>query len=193
MFAQEKNIATEKLPYDRKEEILFDGKRYKKYNHYLNIGPSFFNSSLRKVSQQGIGIDYHFNIKREYFQAGIAISGNKLLENNQTQLRLGYGYRKETGKYNLAFFGGPTIFTGVYGVQDTSGLYRPEFYQGIGAYFSAQLATKLVYDIGFGAELFSEINYKQGVIGIKLFVFFSGAYRGLKKNFNPHVRSENKK
>ncbi len=75
---------------------------------------------------------------------------------------------------------------------DTANTFRPEFYQGVGVYAAAQAATKLVYDIGIGAELFVELNYKQNVIGIKLFLFFSGAYRGVKKNYNPHVRSENK-
>jgi len=142
--------------------------------------------------QQGVGLDFHFHIRREYFQLGIAISGNKILENNQTQARLGYGYRKESARYNVAFFGGPTFFYGVVGVPDTANTFKPEFYQGVGVYASAQAATKLVYDIGIGAELFAELSYKQNVIGIKLFLFFSGAYKGVKKNYNPHVRSENK-
>lgn len=179
--------------YDRKEEILFDGKRYRKFNNYLTIGGSFFNSNLRSDAQRGVCLDFHFHIRREYFQTGIAISGNKFLENNQTQLRFGYGYRKETGKYNLALFGGPTLFYGVYGITDTAGTSRPEFYQGIGGYISAQATRKIAYDIGVGAELFADFNYKQAAAGIKLFLFFSGAYRGVKKNYNPHVKSENKK
>jgi hypothetical protein len=159
----------------------------------LTIGGSFFNSSLRSVGQQGVALDFHFHIRRQYFQTGLAISGNKFLENNQTQARFGYGYRKETAKYNLAFFGGTTFFTGVYGVADTAGTYRPEFYQGIGIYGCAQVATKVAYDLGIGAEIFAELNYKQSVIGIKILLFFSGAYRGVKKNYNPNVRSENKK
>lgn len=105
---------------------------------------------------------------------------------------MGYGYRKESARYNVAFFGGPTFFYGVVGVPDTANTFKPEFYQGVGVYAAAQAATKLVYDIGIGAELFAELNYKQNVVGIKLFLFFSGAYKGVKKNYNPHVRSENK-
>jgi hypothetical protein len=139
-----------------------------------------------------VGLDFHFHIRRQYFQAGLAISGNQFLENNQTQIRLGYGYRKETAKYNLAFFGGPTLFYGVHGIPDTAGTFKPEFYQGVGVYGCAQAVKKLAYDMGIGAELFAELNYKQNVVGIKFLLFFSGAYRGLKKNYNPNVRSENK-
>jgi hypothetical protein len=192
-FAQEPILIPGMPAYFRKEEIIHNGKRYRKYNDYLTIGGSFFNSSLRTAGQQGVGLDFHFHIRRQYFQTGIAISGNKFLENNHSQLRFGYGYRKENANYNLAFFGGPTFFTGVYGVPDTAGTYRPEFYQGIGAYVCAQGVKKLAYDIGIGAEVFAEINYKQSVVGIKLLLFFSGAYRGVKRNYNPNVRSESKK
>lgn len=106
---------------------------------------------------------------------------------------MGYGYRKETTKYNFAAFGGPTFFYGVIGVPDSVNTYRPEFYSGAGFYACAQIATKLVYDIGIGAELFGDISYKQRMVGVRFFLFFSGAYRGVKRNFNPHVRSENKK
>lgn len=186
-------IPSDKPPYDGKEEILYDGKRYRKYNNYLTLGGSFFTSSLRAETQQGVGIDFHFHIKRQYFQAGFGISGNKILENNHSQFKFGYGYRKETAKYNFAAFAGPTFFYGVYGVLDTSNTYKPEFYRGVGGYGCVQIATKLVYDIGVGAELFGELNHKQGVIGVRLFMFFSGAYRGIKRNYNPHVKSENKK
>ncbi len=143
--------------------------------------------------QQGLGIDFHFHIRRQYFQAGFGISGDKLLENNHAQFKVGYGYRKETAKYNFAAFAGPTFFTGVHGVLDTGNVYVPAFYQGAGGYVCVQIATKLVYDIGIGAELFSEFNYKQSLVGVRFFLFFSGAYRGVKRNYNPNVRSENKK
>lgn len=143
--------------------------------------------------QHGVGVDFHWHIRRQYFQTGIAISGNEILGNNKSQIRLGYGYRKETAKYNIGFFGGTTLFYGVYGVPDTANTFHPEFFQGVGLYASAQATTKLLYDIGIGAELFAEWNYKERIIGFKFFLFFSGAYKGLKKNYNTHVRSENKK
>ena len=76
---------------------------------------------------------------------------------------------------------------------DTANTYKPEFYQGVGGYACVQIATKLVYDIGVGAELFGEFNYKQSLAGVRFFLFFSGAYRGVKRNYNPHVRPVQKK
>lgn len=69
----------------------------------------------------------------------------------------------------------------------------PTFYQGVGLYGCVQAVTKFTYDIGFGGEVFGEISQKQSIIGIRLIAFFSGAYRGPKRNFNPNVRAENSK
>lgn len=179
-------LPPEKPIYDRKEEIIFDGKRYRIHNNYFTIGVGVLESSIRDQSQKTIGADYQFHIKRQQFQVGAMMSGDDLFGNNNTQVHLGYGYRIEKNTSNLAFFGGPTYFTGVEGVVGSPA----NFYDGFGAYLSAQAVYKLKYDIGIGLELFGEISYKQGMGGLKIIVFFSGSYRGLKKNYNPNVRSE---
>lgn len=178
------------LPYFRKEEIIHQGKLYRRYNNYLTAGAGFSYSGLRKKSQNNIGIDFHFHIKRQYFKAGMLMSGNEFLSNNNLVFHLGYGYRKETSKINFHAFIGPSYFTGVYGVQDTSGFFNPVFYEGIGAYISCGIVKKITYDIGLGIEGFSEINKFQIHSGIKFILFFSGSYRGLKRNINPNVRKK---
>jgi hypothetical protein len=177
-----------KPPYFRKEEILADGKRYRKYNNYLTAGPGYLSSSIRKTVQKAVGIDFQFHIRREHFQIGVLMSGEEFLSNNNIQLKLGYGYRREKRASNLAAFIGPTYFTGVEG---TPGVTAASFYNGFGAYACLQAIAKFTYDIGFGLEAFAEISYKQSMAGIKAVFFFSGAYRGLKRNYNPNVRSEN--
>ena len=67
------------------------------------------------------------------------------------------------------------------------------FCSSMGVYFSAQAVTKFTYDIGFGVELSGEYSPQQSSLGIKFILFFSGSYRGPKKNYNPHVRAENKR
>jgi hypothetical protein len=67
------------------------------------------------------------------------------------------------------------------------------YYDGWGLYLSAQAVKKLMYDIGIGIEAFGEVSEYQNSAGIKFILFFSGAYMGPKKNYNPHVRSENSK
>lgn len=119
------------------------------------------------------------------------MSGEEFLGNNNVQGHFGYGLRKETTKINLAAFAGVTYFTGVIGRKDSLGNSIPQYYSGNGLYMSAQAVTKLTYDIGIGIEVFGEISKWQNLAGFKVMMFFSGAYRGLKKNYNPHVRAEN--
>ncbi len=160
------------------------------------MGGGYLISNLRDDAQRNIGFDFHFHIRRQYFQAGAFMSGTNFGSNNNLQFHGGYGLRRERNKNNLAIFGGVSYYTGVYAVPDTSqgpDGTAPFYYQGAGAYFSAQAVTKLTYDIGIGVEFFGELSKKQNVLGFKFILFFSGAYRGRKNNFNPHVHSENKK
>lgn len=197
---------------------MYDGKRYRIHNNYLTFGGGFVGTTLRDASQKGAGADFNFRIKRKYFQLGVGMSGEAFLSNNNVQMHLGYGIRKETIKTNLAAFAGVSYNYGVIPVLDTAGTI-PLYYNGAGIYVSAQAITKFSYDIGIGLELFGEFVPKQtlymksqkskpttfnrtylgnipenyGVVGIRVILYFSGAYRGLKQKYNPHVRSENKK
>lgn len=182
-------IPKEKPPYDRKEEIIHDGKRYRIHNNYFTMGGGVIESSLRDQSQKTLGVDYQFHIRRQQFQVGGIISGVEFFSNNNTQLHAGYGYRIEKNTSNFSAYVGPTYFTGVAGVSPDP----PDFYDGFGLYFSVQAVYKIKYDIGLGLELIGDVSYKQKMIGIKLIAFFSGSYRGLKRNYNKNVRSENSK
>jgi len=186
-FAQE-TPASKKMPdFYRKEEIIYDNKRYRIHNCYLSLGPGFLQTSIRKEVQRTIAMDFQFPIRRQHFQIGLQMSGESFGSNNNIQAHFCYGLRKEKTRNNLAAYAGPSIYTGV----QTGSLGEAVFYQGIGFYGCVQAVTKLAYDIGVGAELFGDISFKQQMVGLKFIVFFSGAYRGAKKNFNPHVRAEN--
>lgn len=189
LFAQEKPVLKPSgMPlYDRKEEIIYDGKRYRIHNSYLCVGAGFLQSTIRSDLQKTIGIDFHFPIRRQHFQVGIMMSGEEFGSNNNVQGHVCYGIRREKSKNNLAGFIGPSFYTGV----ESDALGNAKFYEGVGAYLSFQAVTKFTYDIGVGAEVFVDVSVKQSIVGLKLIAFFSGAYRGVKKNFNPHVRSEN--
>ncbi len=173
--------------YFRKEEIIYDGKLYRKHNNYLTFGPGYSGSTIRSDLQKDIGIDFNFHVRRIYFQTGVNMSGNQFLSNNNVNIVLGIGLRKENNKNNFAIYAGPTYYTGVIGIEDSLGI-RPQFYSGIGVYVAAQAIIKLTYDIGFGIQPYATLNTKQTQAGIKAILFFSGAYRGPKKNYNPNVR-----
>lgn len=186
--AQEQPVVKPEKPYyDRKEEIIYDGKRYRIHNSYLSLGGGFLQSSIRSTLQKTLGADFQFPIRRMHFQVGAMMSGEGFSSNNHIQGHVCYGFRRERTKNNLALFFGPSYATGVEG--DASG--APRFYQGLGGYVAVQAISKFTYDIGLGVELFGDISQRQSIAGLKLIVFFSGAYRGPKRNFNPNVRSEN--
>lgn len=187
MAQEQKTADTIVYPYFRKEEIIFEGKRYRIHNNYLTLGAGFGASSIRDQSQKNIGADYQFHIRTQHFQIGAMMSGNSIGDNNNIQAHLGYGYRIEKNKSNLAAFVGPTYFSGVEGDASSA----PVFYDGFGAYFSVQAVSKFVYDVGLGAEIYADFSYKQSLFGLKIIAFFSNAYRGPKRNINPNVRSEN--
>ncbi len=135
-----------------------------------------------------VGVDYQFHIRRQYFQTGILMSGEEFLSNNNVQVHACYGIREEKNLTNVCIYGGPSFFTGVEG---TPGLTAATYYQGVGAYFCFQSVIKFKYDIGLGIDVFAELSKKQKLGGLKFIFFFSGAYRGLKGNYNPHVKAEN--
>lgn len=87
-------------------------------------------------------------------------------------------------------FGGPSLFTGVEG---TPGVTTAKLYSGVGAYFVFEAVFKFKYDIGLGVDIFGELSTKRNMGGAKLILYFSSAYRGIKGNYNPNVRSENRR
>jgi len=175
--------------YDRKEEIIDKGKRYRVHNSYLTFGPGFGSSTLRIQEQSIIGIDFIFHIKRQHFSMGVLMSGNKFLSNNNLGAHIGYGYRKETEKYNFAVFAGPSYNEGIIPPSIVGGdTLPPRLYKAFGVYANIHYIYKLTYDMGIGGELFADFNQTQQFGGIKLIVFFSGAYQGKAKIYNKHVR-----
>jgi len=183
----------EKLPYVRKEEIIYYNKRYRLHNNYLSFGPGFLNSSIRDNSQKSVGIDYQFHIRWQHFQGGLMMSGEGFNSNNNVGAHIGYGYRKETKTKNFAAFIGPSYNNGVLTLRDSTGqISGANYYDGFGIYACVQGVIKFTYDFGLGAELFSEISKTQNIFGFKIIAFFSGAYMGPKKTVNPNVRLETK-
>jgi hypothetical protein len=172
------------LPYNRKEEIVYDSKRYRKYNNYLTFGMGKGYTDVRRLMQSYINVDFQFHLQREYFQMGIFMSGDDFLRNNNIQGHICYGYRHEREKYNLAGFIGPSYSYFVTGRIDTSGYILPVVNNTLGAYVCLQAVYKLKYDVGVGIELFGDISPLQKMAGARMIIYFSGAYRGIKKGFN---------
>ncbi len=180
--------------YDRKEEIIDNQKRYAVHNNYLMLGGGFAGSTLRKKEQITVGIDFIFHIRRQHFQVGVLMSGDKFQNNNNLSGHLAYVYRIEDHKKNIAFGGGLSQNKGYVPsyINDGGDTIPIFYYRNPGIYLTAAYFKKLTYDIGIGAEFIAEINQSQAFVGVKVVVLFSGAYRGKAKIFNRYVKSGKK-
>lgn len=171
------------LPFNPKEELIFDGKRYRKYNNYLTLGIGKAFSNVRTKDQNLIGVDFQFHIKRNYFQIGFFMSGNDLLANNNISGHLCYGLRRERARTNFAAYIGPSYNYFVVAIKDTAGIYHPLINNLLGGYICLQGIYKFKYDVGIGLELFADINEKQQLFGGRIIIYFSGAFRGEKRGY----------
>ena len=55
------------LPYDAKQEIDFDGKRYRVYNNWISVGAGAGYSTRWPKDQKNIGLDFNFHLQKNYF------------------------------------------------------------------------------------------------------------------------------
>jgi hypothetical protein len=172
------------LPFNRKEEIVFDAKRYRKWNNYLTIGVGKAYSDIRRIDQAVIGLDFQFHVQRNYFQAGFLMTGDNYLKNSNVAGHLCFGKRIEKNFWNFAGFIGPSYSYFVTGTTDSTGLTYVNYHSEIGGYLAIQAVYKVKYDVGIGLEIFADISQKQKMAGGKVILYFSGAYRGVKKGFH---------
>ncbi|MBS1636386.1 MAG: hypothetical protein JST26_10745 [Bacteroidetes bacterium] len=169
------------VPYDPKEEIVYDGKRYRVHNNWLSAGMGWAVNTHRELDQKTVAVDYNFHIRRQYFQAGAFMSGNNFTPGNNYNFHVGFGLRKETARYNLAAFVGPSASYFYRPLPDTLNYDISRLYNRVGAYASVQAVYKIKYDVGIGLEVFGDYNQTQSIFGTRIILYFSGAYRGIKK------------
>jgi len=171
-----------KEPYDKKREIKLDGKKYRIYNNYVTFGVGKGYNSVWDQGFLATAADFNFHIRKPYFQAGSYLQGHDFYTRQQVQLHLAAGYRSESYKYFWAAFGGVSYTNGYfpYALKDIKGedsLIHPIMSE-VGLYAAFQLFYKLKFDYGIGLTAFADVNSKQYMVGARIELFFSGAYRG---------------
>jgi hypothetical protein len=171
------------LPFNRKKEIIHDGKRYRVYNNYLTFGIGKAYSDIRRLEQNMLNVDFQFHVQKQYFQLGFFMSGDELLKNTNIQGHVCYGLRREKDYINLAAFVGPSYSYFVTGFSDSLGVFHVTRHNVFGGYLCLQGVYKIKYDVGLGIELFADVSVQQTMVGARLICYFSGAYRGEKKGF----------
>jgi hypothetical protein len=166
------------IPLD--SEFVMDNKRFQYYNNWVNIGIGMQQNLTYDI---GLGFagsaDFNFHIKRYYFQIGGLLTGLHLGSYNNYQVHLGYGRRFEDKDVHVAGFAGLSYSTG-YGRDSDSTYNRP--YSRPGVFIEGEIVKKISYDIGLGGSLFADWNKEQSMIGARFVVYFSGAFRGKKKD-----------
>lgn len=162
--------------------FVVDNKKFQYYNNWLTIGGGGQqNLSYKRELGFAGGLDFNFHIKKNYFQAGTLLSGERFGSYNNYQLHLGYGKRFEDKDYHFAAFLGVSYSSGnQVTLIDTTKYIKRTFNQP-GLYIQGEVVKKITYDVGMGASLFIDWNQEQSMIGLRFILYFSGAYTG-KKN-----------
>lgn len=185
---------TSAYKYNKRLELIYDGKRYRRYNNYLTIGGGPNYSSIRRIDQKNVGVDFQFHVQKQYFQIGAYMSGDDFGNNKCTEFHLGIGLRHERNKFNLAAFIGPSYSIFVTEEKDSTGaVVNLPIHNAIGGYVSLQAVYKIKYDVGIGGEIFADYTPLQTMVGCKVIIFFSGAYRGVKRGFKSKTTTNKKK
>jgi len=175
VFAQSDSIS-----FNIKEEVAFDGKRYRVHNSWLSFGAGPNYNTKWPKDEKNIGADFSFFIKQHYFRLGGFISGTDFTISNNYSIHLCYGLRKETNKYNLSAFVGPSSSYFRRQLSDSTTHNLRTVYNELGAHICLEAIYKIKYDIGLGGQIFCDYNRVQMIYGVRLIAYFSGAYRGIK-------------
>lgn len=170
-YAQENNA---KNP---KEEITIKKDRFLKKTNWITLGWGYAQKLNSFEACFPGSLNAYFHVKQVYFNAGIMRSKLDVLVAKYsgdflTDIHGTVGFRTETRKNNFSYFAGPSY---VHGLLDSSTTYK-----GIGAYAEIQYIQKIYYDIGIGSSVFINYNRFFPVLGIRLDIYFSNAFRGRK-------------
>jgi len=169
--------------FNRKKEVVFDNKRYRVYNSWLSAGAGISYNTKWPKDERNTGVDFSFYIKDQIFRIGAFASGADFHAINNYNLHLCYGYRKESGKFNVSAFLGPSYSYFKRPLKDSLDYDLSKTYNAFGVYAVIEGVYKVKYDIGIGAQLFCDYNPKQMIYGVRFIAYFSGAYRGLKRGY----------
>jgi hypothetical protein len=177
--------------FNSKEEIALDGKRYRVHNSWLSVGAGAGYNTRWPKDEKNIGADFTFYIKQHHFRIGGFMSGANFTASNNYSFHLCYGWRKETEKYNLSAFIGPSNSYFRRPLSDSSNYNLATVYSQVGAHACIEAVYKFKYDVGLGGQIFCDYNQVQMVYGVRLIAYFSGAYRGIKYGY--HAPAKKKK
>lgn len=185
VFAQ-----ADSVKFNPKEEIAYDGKRYRVHNSWLSVGAGANYNTKWPKDEKTIGADFTFFIKNNHFRIGAMMSGREYTAPNNYSFHLCYTLRKETENYNLSASLGPSSSFFRRPLSDTANYNLATVYNELGVHACLEAVYKFKYDIGIGGQLFCDYNQVQMVYGVRVIMYFSGAYRGIKYGYRAPVKKK---
>lgn len=171
--------------FNPKKEVVYDGKRYRVYNSWLSVGAGAGYNTKWPKDEKNLGADFSFHVKEHYIRLGGFLSGADYTAANNYSFHLCYLFRKESEKYNLSAAIGPSTSNFRRPLSDSSNYNLATVYNKVGGFAAIEAVYKFKYDVGIGGQIFCDYNQVQMVYGVRLIVYFSGAYRGIKYGYAP--------
>ncbi len=163
------------------EFITNKGEKYKKASNWLSVRYGIGYNQISEVNEENLMLDYHFKIRKWYFDAFYHFSSDKYFQKRSNQklsdIGIGTGYRVETKKTNFSVFGAPSL---AYGSRKKAGEDFYLMFETIGFVANVEYVYKFFYDIGIGINLYTSYNKYSWTNGLQLSLYFSGAYRKWK-------------
>ena len=162
-----------------RQDTIIGNNVFRKHSNWLSGGIGIAKHNQLGNRQYTNNVDFNFHIHTEYFQLGILLSGDDMYGNyNNYQFHFCYGKRVESSSINFSYFGGVSYATFF---EWTGQKYSDYSKTDVGLYANAQYIVKIKFDVGIGIGAFVDVNFHQSVMGAKIDLYFSGAYKGKKE------------
>lgn len=162
---------------ENNEAFIKDNAIYKPNSNWVTMGIGTGYNPFIKVNEITGNLAFHASFNKLNFMAGYYLftdeSFTSRSKHTMSNFCVGTGVRKETLKSNFAVFAGPLFAYGNKKIHDTK-YYR---FQGPGFFVDAEYTYKIYYDIGIGVSAFYNFSSYYQVVGLKLHIYFSGAFK----------------
>lgn len=174
------SITKQTKPLD--SSFVIDNNKFQYFNNWMTVGGGVQQNLSYKRPLGFVGaVDVNFHVKKNYFQVGALLSGKNFANYNNYEIKVGFVKRFEDKDNHFAFATGLTYSQGFQTIQIDSVTSTYRSYSQPGWYIQGEVVKKITYDVGIGACLFADWNKEQSMMGVRFFMYFSGAYTG-KKN-----------
>lgn len=157
--------------------FIHDNAIYKTNSNWVTLGVGYGYNPFQKVNELAGSLILHAQVKEICLMTGYHLFTDESFVSrsyhSMTNFSFGAGLRKESLKTNMAAFIGPLYAYGKKEIHDN----KYYLYSGLGFFINLEYSYKKFYDVGIGTSLFYNFSSYYQVVGIKLHIYFSGAFK----------------